>query len=209
MSILDMFKLDGKIALVTGCRRGIGRGFAQALAEAGADIVGVSATLKSSGSAIEKDVNAIGRNFRGYACDFSDREALYRFIEKVKNDVPRVDILVNNAGTILRKPAAEHPDEALLLAAQHPGTIHLLVTDVVMPGMVGSELAKRLVAPRPEMKVLYISGYTDDAIAHHGVLEPGVSYLEKPFTPTTLGHKVREVLNAPREADSTHSICPE
>ena len=111
MPILDMFKLDGKIALVTGCRRGIGRGFAQALAEAGADIVGVSATLESSGSAIEKDVTSVGRNFRGYACDFSDREALYKFIKQVKNDVPRVDILVNNAGTILRKPAAEHPDE--------------------------------------------------------------------------------------------------
>lgn len=111
MSILDLFKLDGRIALVTGCRRGMGRAFAQALAEAGADIIGVSATLKSSGSDVEKDVKSIGRSFRGYACDFSDREALYTFIKQVKTDVPRVDILVNNAGTILRKPAAEHPDE--------------------------------------------------------------------------------------------------
>jgi len=111
MSIFDLFKLDGKTALVTGCRRGMGRAFAQALAEAGADIVGVSATLKSSGSDVEKDVRSVGRSFRGYACDFSDREALYAFIEQAKTDVPRVDILVNNAGTILRKPAAEHPDE--------------------------------------------------------------------------------------------------
>jgi 2-deoxy-D-gluconate 3-dehydrogenase len=111
MSILDLFKLDGKTALVTGCRRGMGRAFAQALAEAGADIVGVSATLKSSGSDVEKDVKSIGRTFRGHACDFSDRSALYDFIKQVKTDVPRVDILVNNAGTILRKPAAEHPDE--------------------------------------------------------------------------------------------------
>jgi len=111
MSILDLFKLDGKTALVTGCRRGMGRAFAQALAEAGADIVGVSATLRSSGSDVEKDVVAVGRSFRGYACDFSDRSALYAFIKQVKTDVPRVDILVNNAGTILRKPAAEHPDE--------------------------------------------------------------------------------------------------
>lgn len=111
MSILDLFKLDGKTALVTGCRRGMGRAFAQALAEAGADIVGVSATLKSSGSDVEKDVAAIGRSFRGYTCDFSNRSALYDFIKQVKTDVPRVDILVNNAGTILREPAAEHPDE--------------------------------------------------------------------------------------------------
>jgi 2-deoxy-D-gluconate 3-dehydrogenase len=111
MSILDLFRLDGKTALVTGCRRGMGRAFAQALAEAGADIVGVSATLKPSGSDVEGDVKAVGRNFRGYACDFSDRSALYAFIKQAKTDVPRVDILVNNAGTILRKPAAEHPDE--------------------------------------------------------------------------------------------------
>jgi 2-deoxy-D-gluconate 3-dehydrogenase len=111
MSILDLFRLDGKTALVTGCRRGIGRGFAQALAEAGADIVGVSATLKSSGSDVEKDVIALGRNFSGYPCDFSDRKALYDFIKRVKSDFPRVDILVNNAGTIFRRPAAEHPDE--------------------------------------------------------------------------------------------------
>jgi len=111
MSILDQFKLDGQTALVTGCKRGIGRAFAQALAEAGADIVGVSATLESSGSEIEQDVVALGRNFKGYACDFADRKALYAFIEQVKQDVPQIDILVNNAGTILRKPAAEHPDE--------------------------------------------------------------------------------------------------
>ena len=111
MSILNQFKLDGKIALVTGCRRGIGRGFAQGLAEAGADIIGVSASLESSGSDVENDVTALGRNFKGYTCDFSDRSALYAFIQQVKGDFPRIDILVNNAGTVLREPAAEHPDE--------------------------------------------------------------------------------------------------
>ncbi|MBN1933666.1 MAG: SDR family oxidoreductase [Anaerolineae bacterium] len=108
--MLDLFKLDGKTALVTGCRRGIGRAFAEALAEAGADIVGVSATLEP-GSEIEQAVTALGRTFKGYACDFADRKALYRFIERVKQDVPKIDILINNAGTILRKPAAEHPDD--------------------------------------------------------------------------------------------------
>jgi 2-deoxy-D-gluconate 3-dehydrogenase len=109
--ILDLFRLDGKTALVTGCRRGIGRAMANALAEAGADIVGVSASLEAHGSEIEQEITATGRNFTGYACDFSNRQALYAFIEQVKADFPRIDILINNAGTILRKPAIEHPDE--------------------------------------------------------------------------------------------------
>lgn len=108
--ILDQFKLDGKIALVSGCRRGIGRGIAVGLAEAGADIIGVSAQLEKE-SDVEKEVKALGRNFWGYTCDFSDRKALYEFIAKVKQEHPRVDILFNNAGSILRKPAVEHPDE--------------------------------------------------------------------------------------------------
>ena len=83
MGILDLFRLDGKTALVTGCRRGIGRGLAQALAGAGAHIVGVSASLEPSGSEVEADVTALGREFRGYACDFSDRGALYRFVEQL------------------------------------------------------------------------------------------------------------------------------
>ncbi len=110
MSILEQFKLTGKRALVTGCRRGIGRGFAEALAEAGADIVGVSASLEK-GSEVEQSITSLGRTFKGYACDFSDRQALYEFTEKVKGECGPIDILVNNAGTILRKPAAEHPDE--------------------------------------------------------------------------------------------------
>lgn len=110
MGILDLFKLDGKTALVTGCRRGIGRGFAQALAEAGADIVGVSATLEED-SAIEGEVRERGRDFKGYACDFADRAALGAFVADVKRDVGPIDILVNNAGTIMRAPAEEHPDE--------------------------------------------------------------------------------------------------
>lgn len=111
MSILNKFDLTGKVALVTGCKRGIGKAMAIALAEAGADILGVSASLEPSGSEIEKAVTAIGKNFKAYTCDFSDREALYKFIAKVKTDYPQVDILVNNAGTILRTPAADHPDE--------------------------------------------------------------------------------------------------
>lgn len=111
MSVLDQFKLSGKTALVTGCRRGIGKAMAEALAEAGADIVGVSHSLEPAGSEVEQTVTALGRDFKAYTCDFSDRKALYEFIEQVRRDAPPIDILVNNAGTILRKPAAEHPDE--------------------------------------------------------------------------------------------------
>ncbi len=111
MSILDQFKLDGKVALVTGCKRGIGMAMAIGLAEAGADIIGVSASLEKTGSKVEKAVTALGRKFTAYTCDFSDRKSLYAFIAEVKANHPVVDILVNNAGTILRTPAAEHPDE--------------------------------------------------------------------------------------------------
>ncbi len=111
MSILNTFSLEGKTALVTGCKRGIGKAMAVGLAEAGADIIGVSASLELSGSDVEKDVQATGKNFSAYQCDFSDRKSLYKFIEAVKADHPQIDILVNNAGTILRTPAAEHPDE--------------------------------------------------------------------------------------------------
>ncbi|MEH6405692.1 MAG: SDR family NAD(P)-dependent oxidoreductase [Leeuwenhoekiella sp.] len=109
--MINLFSLKGKTALVTGCKRGIGFAMAQALAEAGADILGVSATLETQGSKIEKAVLAAGQKFTGYQCDFSDRKSLYVFIEKVKSENPQIDILVNNAGTILRAPAAEHSDE--------------------------------------------------------------------------------------------------
>ena len=106
-----LFDLTNKTALVTGCKRGIGKAIAIGLAEAGADIVGVSATLETTGSDVEAAVKEAGRSFTGYACDFSDRAALYPFIEEVREVHGAVDILVNNAGTILRAPAAEHPDE--------------------------------------------------------------------------------------------------
>ncbi len=107
----DLFNLKGKTALVTGCKRGIGKGIAEGLAEAGADIVGVSASLERSGSAVEASINEIGQSFTGYQCDFSDREQLYDFVETVRGKHGTLDILVNNAGTILRAPAVEHSDD--------------------------------------------------------------------------------------------------
>lgn len=111
MNILKSFDLTGKTALVTGAKRGIGRGMAEALASAGADIIGVSASLENSGSDVEQAVTAMGRSFTAYQCDFSDRSALHAFIAQLNTDGVAPDILVNNAGTIRRKPAAEHPDE--------------------------------------------------------------------------------------------------
>lgn len=107
---MNLFDLTGKTALVTGCKRGIGRGMAEALAAAGADIVGVSATLEA-GSEVEKAVTDLGREFRAYQCDFSDRAAVLGFAAQIEADGVEPDILVNNAGTIKRKPAAEHPDD--------------------------------------------------------------------------------------------------
>lgn len=105
------FRIDNKLALVTGCSRGIGLAIAVGLAEAGADIIGVSHSMPSSGSEVEKAVLATGKKFYAYQSDFSNRESLYAFIKKVKADHPKIDILINNAGNILRKPIAEHPDE--------------------------------------------------------------------------------------------------
>lgn len=107
----NLYDLSGKTALVTGCRRGIGRAMAIALAEAGADIVGVSASLEKRGSAVEAEVHRTGRKFAAYRCDFSNRDALYAFISDFRSNHGVADILVNNAGTIKRAPAAEHPDE--------------------------------------------------------------------------------------------------
>jgi len=81
------------------------------LAEAGADIIGVSANLELAESQVSKAVEALGRTFKAYRADFSNRDSLYAFIKQLKADFPRIDILVNNAGTILRNPAAEHSDE--------------------------------------------------------------------------------------------------
>jgi CheY-like chemotaxis protein len=86
---------------------------------------------------------------------------------------------------------------ALTLSDRHPGPIHLLLTDVVMPEMSGLELCQRLKSLRPRTRVLYMSGYTDEALGRHGVLEPGTFLLQKPFRVGALGQKVREVLDAP------------
>jgi CheY-like chemotaxis protein len=101
-------------------------------------------------------------------------------------------VLERQGYTILEAPDA---DTELHLAAGHKGPIHLLLTDVVMPKMSGRELADQLTALRANLKVLYVSGYTDDAVVRHGVLKAGTAFLQKPFTPDGLARKIRAVLD--------------
>ena len=115
----------------------------------------------------------------------------------VVEDDPAVRALTR---TVLKSSAydvieASDPEDALRWVEEHPQPIHLLVTDVVMPGMSGRVLAERLKEVRPEIKVLFVSGYTDDAVVRHGLLEAEVAFLQKPFSPDALARKVREVLD--------------
>jgi 2-deoxy-D-gluconate 3-dehydrogenase len=107
MSIQSIFDLSGKQALVTGCNKGIGKAMTIALAEAGADIIGVSSSL-AAGTEVEQAVVKAGRRFKACRADLSDRNSLYALLEQIGEE--RIDILVNNAGIINRKPVADYPD---------------------------------------------------------------------------------------------------
>lgn len=108
--MLNLFNLSGKTALVTGVSRGIGKAMAEGLAEAGADIIGISSSLKQ-GSDVETSVQESGKKFIPYTVDLSKRKELYESIERIKSDHPVIDILVNNAGMIKRNPAVNYTDE--------------------------------------------------------------------------------------------------
>ncbi|MFW6150933.1 MAG: SDR family oxidoreductase, partial [Chloroflexota bacterium] len=132
------------------CRRGIGKGMALALAEAGADVIGVSANLEESGSEIELEVKALGRRFTAYRCDFGDRQATHRFLSQVKGEHPVIDILVSNAGTIRRGPAAEQSEQ---------DWDSVIETNLNSHFLVAREIGKDMVA-RGSGKVIFTASMT-------------------------------------------------
>ena len=142
-----LFDLTGKTALVTGCRRGIGKAAATALAAAGADIVGLSTSLEEGGGEVAREVTACGRRFRGYRCDLGDREATAAFLAELEHDVERIDVLVNNAGTIARSPAAEHADEIW---------DRVLEVNLRAPFVLTREIGKRMLE-RGTGKVIFVA----------------------------------------------------
>ncbi|NUT50034.1 MAG: SDR family oxidoreductase [Saccharothrix sp.] len=132
--VRQLFDLSGRVAVVTGARRGIGLAIAEALAAAGADIIAVSAGLEPSGSEVEERVRALGRSCRGHRVDFADRAAVAAFADELAGTP--VDVLVNNAGTIRRAPAAEHRDEDF---------DHVLTVDLASQFVLSREVGRRMV----------------------------------------------------------------
>jgi CheY-like chemotaxis protein len=110
--------------------------------------------------------------------------------EDTVRDISR-ESLERHGYTVL---TAAHGPEALRICERHPGPIHALVTDIVMPGMSGRQVAERVLRMRPEVQVLYVSGYTEDAVIHHGIRAAEVPFLTKPFSPRVLAAKVQELL---------------
>jgi 2-dehydro-3-deoxy-D-gluconate 5-dehydrogenase len=145
MRVFDQFSLAGKKALVTGSNKGIGKAMAEALAEAGADIISVSSSVPVAGSEIERNVRVQGREFYAYQADLADRASLYRFIETVKSEHPVIDILINNAGIILREPAADHSDDKW---------DQVLGVNLDAPFILARELGKEMIK-RGEGKIIF------------------------------------------------------
>jgi len=133
---MGMFDLTGKLAVVTGCRRGIGLAMAEALAGAGADIVGVSRQLETEASEVQQRVEATGRTFAGHCVDFADRVAVQQFASVLGSGGRAVDIIVNNAGTIARSAAVDHADDAWDTVLEVNLTAPFVLTRELGKGMV-------------------------------------------------------------------------
>jgi 2-deoxy-D-gluconate 3-dehydrogenase len=142
MNQYKYFDLSGRVAMVTGCSRGIGMAIAKGLAEAGADIIGVSTSIQGKGSPVDVNVTRSGRQFWSYACDFSDRDQTYEFVNRVQNAHPVVDILFNNAGTILRKPAVEHADDLWNKVIEVNQTAPFILSRELAKGMIQRKYGK-------------------------------------------------------------------
>jgi 2-deoxy-D-gluconate 3-dehydrogenase len=142
---MNLFDLSGRLAVVTGCRRGIGLAMAEALAGAGADIIGVSASLEPDGSEVARRVEALGRSFTAYRVDLADRRAATDLAAALADSDRPVDILVNNAGTIRRAPAVQHGDD---------DWDHVLEVDLSAPFVLARSIGRRMLA-RGSGKVIF------------------------------------------------------
>ena len=145
--MLNDLVLAGKTALVTGAKRGLGKATAVALARAGADIIGVSATQEPTGSAVEKEVRDAGRSFAGRPCDFADRSQTYALLEWLHDEDHQIDILVNNAGDIRRADAVDYTDE---------DWDYLVEVNLTAPWVLSRELGRPMLA-RGEGKIVFIA----------------------------------------------------
>jgi 2-dehydro-3-deoxy-D-gluconate 5-dehydrogenase len=140
---MSLFSLEGKTALVTGARRGIGAGMAFALAQAGADIIAVSAQMEEDGGEIGTRIRALGRSFRGEAVNFSKRHDLSSFAARMESEP--IDILVNNAGTIRRQPAADHSHEWWDEVIETNLNAQFILTQAVGRGMLARKRGGKII----------------------------------------------------------------
>ncbi|MCJ8286254.1 SDR family NAD(P)-dependent oxidoreductase [Halomonas sp.] len=189
MAVLTTFALDGKTALVTGARRGIGAAMALGLAEAGADIIAVSTSMTADGGELGERVRALGRDCTGIACDLSDRSALMAMVEQLADR--RIDILVNNAGTIERAPATEHTDALW---------DRVIDVNLSAPFVLTREIGRQMV-PRGSGKVIFtaslLSFQGGITVPGYAASKGGIAQLTKAFANEWAAHGVNVNAIAP------------
>lgn len=189
MAVLTTFALDGKTALVTGARRGIGAAMALGLAEAGADIIAVSTSMTADGGDLGERVRALGRDCTGIACDLSDRSALMAMVEQLADR--RIDILVNNAGTIERAPATEHTDALW---------DRVIDVNLSAPFVLTREIGRQMVA-RGSGKVIFtaslLSFQGGITVPGYAASKGGIAQLTKAFANEWAAHGVNVNAIAP------------
>ncbi|MDA5564619.1 SDR family oxidoreductase [Cobetia sp. MMG027] len=183
------FDLSHQTAVVTGASRGIGAAMAIALAEAGADIIAISASMTADGGDVGERIRALGRTFQGIACDVSDRSAIQQLAAQLSST--RVDILVNNAGTIERAPATEHTD------AQWD---HVIDTNLSAPFILTREIGKQMVA-RGSGKIIFtaslLSFQGGITVPGYAASKGGIAQLTKAFANEWAAHGVNVNAIAP------------